>query len=163
MAHRLKRFFTGTLFLAMITAVSPAVAGCYSDVEVEAEQAIRIHSELMVIGLTCQKMPNGHGLYAKYQQFTQKNQYLLETYETDLIDYFRKQGEANPEKRFHNLRTTLANKISQHAIRMSTVSFCRAFAPRIDKALSMDQSTFRRWAQHKWPNQPTTQPACGTL
>ena len=49
-------------------------AGCYSAVESEAEQGIRIHSELMVIGLNCAHMADadGNNLYVQHSKFTKK-------------------------------------------------------------------------------------------
>jgi hypothetical protein len=156
-----------TAVLAFILFLSLAgqahAAGCYTSKEFEAEQGLRIHSELMVIGLTCLKMPGGRDLYMRYGAFTQKNQHLIAGYETDLINYYRGQGARNPEQRLHTLRTDLANTISRHAIEMRTASFCQHFAPRIDKALAMDQMTLRHWAQHTWPGTPVSQPVCAKL
>lgn len=146
--------------LMLSFASSAQASSCYNATEFEAEQGIRIHSELMVIGLTCLKMPQGAGLYQKYQVFTQKNQSLIAKYESDIIAYYRKAGVAEPEKELHTLRTTLANGISKHAITMSTASFCQHFGQRIDKALAMDQQKIRKWAQHVWPQSPTTRPVC---
>ncbi len=133
---------------------------CYSAKEFEAEQGVRIHSELMVIGLTCMKMQGGQELYSKYQTFTAKNSALIAEYEASLINYYSQQGVAKPEKKFHTLRTNLANEISRRAIKMSTLHFCKKYASHVDRALAMDQQKLRRWAQHVWPNQPTTKPVC---
>lgn len=158
----MKKLTITAAFVLLMMGISSAQAkGCYTPAEFEAEQGLRIHSELMVIGLTCIKMPQGgQALYAKYQQFTQKNQSLIAQYESDIISYFGKQGVKNPEGNLHTFRTTLANDISKHAISMSTVSFCKNFSSRIDKALQMDHQKLRRWAQHVWPQSPTTVPRC---
>lgn len=145
--------------IALSMTASQAQAACYSASEFEAEQGLRIHSELMVIGLTCLKMPGGSGLYAKYQHFTQVHQGLINRYENDLINYFRKQGSAQPEKDFHSFRTGLANRISKLAIG-NMVGFCNAFSPRLDAALKMDDAKIRRWATQVWADAPTTRPAC---
>src|ERR1700722_10658705 len=88
------------VFLLSIVAANSAQA-CYSAREVEAEQGIRIHSELMVIGLTCIKMPEGQDLYNKYQRFTQKNADLIAGYQSYLINHYSAEVIANPEKK-HN-------------------------------------------------------------
>lgn len=149
-----------SILVLLLSSTATQAAACYTVREFEAEQGLRIHSELMVIALTCMKMPQASGIYQKYNAFTQKNQILLNSYERDLISFYRASGEAKPEKKFHSLRTGLANKISTHAISMSTASFCRQFAPRIDSALQMDQGKLRRWAQHVWPDTPTSEPLC---
>lgn len=154
----MKKLAVLALFLLLST---PAVAGsCYTPREVEAEQAIRIHSELMVIGLTCIKMPGGQALYQDYQGFTQKNKVLLASYEEDLIGYYQRAGYASPEKQLHTLRTTMANQISMHAITMSTSTFCRNFGPRVAKALAMDKAKVRQWAQTSYASSPTSKPMC---
>jgi hypothetical protein len=150
------------LGLAILLSTPAYSAGCYTAREVEAEQALRIHSELMVIGLTCLKMPQGQQMYLKYQSFTQKNQALLASYETELISYYRHAGYESPEKQLHTLRTNLANQISQHAITMSTSTFCRTYGTRVDKALAMDQQKIRRWAQFSFSGSPTSQPMCAS-
>jgi hypothetical protein len=149
--------------LLLCSAGQSFAAGCYTDREFEAEQGLRIHSELMVIGLTCMKMPGGQQTYMKYNEFTQKNQSLISAYEEAIIDYYRGQGAKNPEQKLHTLRTNLANTISKHVIDMGTGSFCQHFTPRIDKALAMDQDSLRRWARHVWPDTPISQPVCARL
>lgn len=148
------------LVLGLSLSTTAYAKGCYTPTELEAEQGLRIHSELMVIGLTCLKMPHGEKMYQKYQSFTLKHQNLIAGYETNIISYYARQGAKNPERALHTLRTNLANEISQHAIEMSTSSFCQRFGPRIDQALQMDDQKLRRWAQHVWPQAPTTEPVC---
>ena len=55
-----------------------AAASCYTMEEAEAEQGIRIHSELMVIGLNCQhmKFSDGTNLYLEYREFTKEHENL---------------------------------------------------------------------------------------
>lgn len=150
-------FFAIALFLTMGTAQA---ATCYNHDELEAEQGIKIHSELMVIGLTCQNTAEGAALYAKYRQFTANNSTLISGYEDDLIGFFSRTGAPAPEKALHTLRTQLANKISLHAAAMQTNEFCRRFAGRLDKAVSMSEKDLRNWAGTVWPNHPTTKPLC---
>lgn len=148
--------------LGLVTFLSSqalAASNCYSFQEFEAEQGLRIHSELMVIGLTCQKVSGGAGLYNKYRKFTNKNQYLLGQYEDLMLAHYRSYGQ-DAEASLHDLRTGLANEISQKAIRMNMVAFCRHYGGRIDQALNMDHDTLRKWAQQQWPTQPPSKPLC---
>ncbi|MCE9508400.1 MAG: hypothetical protein K8R48_08860 [Alphaproteobacteria bacterium] len=149
-------------FVLSVAVISSAEA-CYSAADFEAEQGVRIHSELMVIGLTCLKMPEGRELYRKYQDFTLKNSSLIAGYETDIINHYASEGVAEPEQKFHTLRTDLANEVARQAVAMSMLSFCRQFSPRIDAALSMDEPKLRRWAQHVWPGQPPSEPVCDSV
>ena len=140
------------------SAVS-ASRGCYLAQELEAEQGLRIHSELRVIGLTCQNRPNGRGLYQKYNKFTTKNQYLIGEYEKIMLAHFgRLNGDA--EKQLNNLMTEMSNNVSQLAIRMNMVSFCQHYSPRLDQALAMDHDRLRHWARQSRPGQPASKPLC---
>jgi hypothetical protein len=132
---------------------------CYSPVEAEAEQGIRIHSELMVIGLNCQHMtPRGWtNFYAQYRDITKKHASLISGYENTLIQYFRKTGERNPEGQFNDLRTDLANKVSVDAAQMRPDVFCATFAPRIPKVAQMSHNEFKNWASNV---HTTTRPMC---
>ena len=155
----MKFFVLITAFIVLTSSAAMAVA-CYSPRHIEAEQGLRIHSELMVIALTCMKQPGQSDLYQKYQFFTQKNQSVLSAYESDLMAYFRASGTPKPEKEFHNLRTRLANKISTMAVNTSTVTFCKTYAPRIDTALTMDSAKFQRWARQSYADAPTSRKMC---
>lgn len=159
----MKKLFAALVAVLCLSLTAQAqAAGCYSSAEFEAEQGLRIHSELMVIGLTCLRMPGGQDLYRKYATFTRNNQELIAGYEETIISYYRAQGVPNAETKLHTLRTNLANGISRHTVEMGTLSFCQHFAPRIDKALMMSRTTLRRWAQHVWPDTPVSQPVCAS-
>lgn len=155
----LRILFTLLFSCVFFLSQASAAGNCYSNQEFEAEQGLRIHSELMVIGLTCQKVRGGEGLYNKYRKFTNKNQYLIGQYEDVIMGHFRSYGQ-DAEASLHDLRTGLANEISQKAIRMNMVAFCKHYGGRIDQALNMDHNTLRRWAQQQWPTQPPSKPLC---
>jgi len=159
----MKTFLLACLLSIVSINVSLAAAECYSETEFEAEQGLRIHSELMVIGLTCQHISGSVNIYSKYKDFTNRYDVLLEGYEDLLISYYEDQGLTNPDKELHELRTSLANKISQHAATMNTNIFCTQFKQRMDKALQMDEKTIRKWAKQVWPNTPTSRPLCKKL
>jgi hypothetical protein len=143
--------------------VAPAhAAGCYSAKEAEAEQAIRIHSELMVIGLNCQHMtPKGwRNFYSQYREITARHQPLITQYENTLISYNSRNGSSNGERKIHNMRTNFANKISTDAAQMRPDIFCATFAPRIPKVAQMSTSEFQQWAASTAQTQSLSQPVC---
>lgn len=151
------------IFAASAVLSFPALADCYTMEEAEAEQGIRIHSELMVIGLNCQHLwpksePN---LYLQYKQFTTKNADIFSGYESILINHFsRESGSRAAEKQMHTLRTKFANKISSDAATMRPDAFCKVYAPRIPKAATMDKPTIRKWASTFFPGFPPSKPFC---
>ena len=132
---------------------------CYTQAEAEAEQGIRIHSELMVIGLNCQHMTprSWKNIYAQYRDITSKHSSLLAGYERTLINYYQQAGARNPERSLHDMRTAMANKVSKDAARMRPDVFCATFAQRIPKVAKMSHADFRNWAS----NAPqTSTPMC---
>jgi hypothetical protein len=154
---RLSRILSFVLFLSLIAGSAEA---CYTAREREAEQGLRIHSELMVISLTCNKVPGDEDLYHKYEHFTRKNEDLLSSYETTLLNYYDAEGVKSPEKKLHTLRTDMANNISDIAISMSTRTFCGRYASHLDQALDMNHERLRHWAQHVSPSQPMSERMC---
>jgi hypothetical protein len=162
-----KRVFVLSLAAMAIAFVvsAPRAAqakACYSPVEAEAEQGIRIHSELMVIGLNCQHMGarEGMNLYGQYRQFTADNGDLFATYEKILLRYFKNAGYGDPEAQINTLRTGFANKISNDAAKMRPDVFCSRYAPRITKAAGMKQIDLRKWAATIYPSHPVSAPLC---
>lgn len=151
------------LFLAAWLALSGvAQAACYTQTEAEAEQAIRIHSELMVIGLNCQNMrfKDGTNLYLRFKQFTAQHSDLFEGYENTLIGYYRRTGARDPVAKLNDLRTLMANNIANDAAQMKPDQFCNRFVPRIFKASQMSRSELASWAGTIYPSHPVSKPIC---
>ncbi len=148
-------------FMLLLPGISYAES-CYTPLEAEAEQGIRIHSELMVIGLNCAHMAdaNGNNLYLEHKKFTSKHEELFLTYEKILMDYMRRNNVKNPEKALHKLRTEFANKISNDAAQMRPDIFCNKFAGRIEKVAKMSDVALRKWASTPFPNHPVSKPLC---
>ena len=156
------RKFFGVCLVAMCFNLPASAKSCYSMAEAEAEQGIRIHSELMVIGLNCQHMtPAGHeNYYAQYRQFTALHQALFKNYEDRLIAYFKRTGQSNPVGALNDLRTSFANKISQNAAKMRPDVFCSRYMERIEKAQRMDNQKIRKWATTFYETHPVSHPIC---
>jgi hypothetical protein len=151
------------IFIVFILVSASAQAACYSPAEFEAEQGLRIHSELMVIALNCQHVRSSNGnLYYQYKDFTRQHQRLIGGYENTLKSFYGRNGNANPEKEINDLRTKLANKISNDAARMRPNVFCKAYGSRITQALQMPQEKLRRWANSSFQGFPTAYPLCAS-
>lgn len=144
------------LFIAIPTAQAK---GCYTAKEAEAEQAIRIHSELMVIGLNCQHMtPAGWtNFYAQYRQITNQHKALLSSYEKTLI-----KANGGSERKIHDMRTNFANQTSTDSARMRPDVFCATYAPRIPKVAQMSQAEFKQWAASSAGSNRSTKPLCAS-
>lgn len=158
------RFVLLTLLALVIGTSSAFASSCYMAQEAEAEQGIRIHSELMVIGLNCQHMAsaNGKNLYTTYRDFTARHLSLIETYEKILLGSFKKSGVARPVDKLNEMRTNFANKISNDAAKMRPDMFCKRYSPRIQKAAVMGENDVRRWAATIFPSHPVSKPVCAS-
>ena len=157
----MKALFFSILIL-LITPLSANAGGCYSDVEAEAEQGIKIHSELMVIGLNCTHMGarEGMNLYGDYRKFTADHGDLFARYEEILLNHFKKNGGKKPEAQLNTLRTGFANKISEDAAAMRPDVFCSRYAPRILTAKKMNRTDVRKWAAKIHESHPVSKPLC---
>lgn len=148
--------------MALTFSAPAAMAACYTQAEAVAEQAIRIHSELMVIGLNCQHMtPAGQkNLYQSYREFTARHSSLFAGYENTLIGYFRRTGAKNPESDLNVMRTQFANKISLDVAKMRPDLFCNHYMPRIQKVSTMGNADIQKWAGTFFPGHPPSRPMC---
>lgn len=158
----MKLFIAVFVSLFLIVPSVDAAGRCYSQAEAEADQGIRIHSELMVIGLNCQQIGARFGLslYSDYRKFTAKHADLFEEYEARLMKFFRKKGDKKPEASLNTLRTKYANKISNDAAGMRPDIFCAKYAPRIEQAGKMNRSEVQNWAGTIYASHPVSYPLC---
>lgn len=143
--------------LALFIMPSMAQAkSCYSAAEAEAENAIRIHSELMVIGLNCQHMtpPGWKNLYQEYREITSRHQGLFSGYEKTLI-----KANGGSERKMHGLRTGFANRTSTDAAQMRPDVFCATHGPRIPEVGRMSREEFKQWAATSFSGR-STKPLC---
>ncbi|HYH22116.1 MAG TPA: hypothetical protein VD995_26205 [Azospirillum sp.] len=138
---------------AMVAAVAvagvslPAAAAgkpaCYSRAEHAAEQTLRMHTELMVTGLTCQSVVPEKAPYAKYQEFTVKNRSLISKAEAAMIDHYRRTSGGNATRSFDMFRTELANEVSRRAATIGTTTYCATFVERAKNALDLTPDDIR--------------------
>ena len=147
--------------ISLISMNFAQAATCYSRAEMEAEQALRIHSELMVVSLNCQHMSHDRGnLYILYREFTRKHHLLLPDYERRMLSFFTRSGSRKPEKSLHTLRTHLANNVAQDAANMRPDLFCKAYSDRIPDALRLSGSQIKGWASTRYPEMSLSRPIC---
>ena len=116
----------------LLVAVSPtlAAARCYDPEEVRAEQLLRLHSELMVITVTCRQGSMGRDLPGAYAKFTRDNIAALHDAEAKLVAFYKENFGGNGIDRLDRLRTRLANEYGQQVANLSAPIFC---AQRRDK------------------------------
>jgi hypothetical protein len=150
------------LAFALFNVSEARASECYSLKDAEAEQGIRIHSELMVIGLNCQHMysANGQNLYMAYRDFTEKHSRIFASYERRLLMFFERTSGDQAESKLNELRTSFANKISTDAATMRPDIFCNKYAGRIVQVANVDDNYIRRWAGTFYEAHPVSRPMC---
>lgn len=136
---------TAFVLIFCLGASSAFAASCYSPAEYRAEQAVRYHTRLMIIGMRCQRILTPTA-YVDYQNFTKRNQSVIRTQENLLISYFKEaRSTPNAEKALHTLRTDLANNMSMQANGPGVMQFCRNYAGTLQQAKAMKPHDFQKW------------------
>lgn len=135
---------------------------CYDDSSYAAEQMVRFQTQLMVIGMVCQRYSadDNKDTYQKYQIFSKRNEDLIRKYEQDLVELYSKEQKKQPERALHNLRTNIANDLSRYAMRMTPERFCDFFESRIGQALSMNQVELNEIINRTTEGQISSRPLC---
>jgi hypothetical protein len=118
---------------------------CYSKDEFLAEQGIRYHTELMVIGLTCREASApGQDLFADYKRVTLAYRDVIVGWERALIAHFKRTGAANPTRSLDNFRTAMANENARRIAAVTTPVYCQTHVPMLARALSMSAVEAKR-------------------
>lgn len=124
------------MFLGLVFFSTPshASSACYTPAEMEAEQLLRLHSELMVITVTCHQGSDGQNLVPAYTGFTHNNLNLIRGAEQTMIGFYKKHYKGDPTARLDRLRTLLANEYGKQIADVSAPRFC---ASERDKVVTL--------------------------
>lgn len=157
------------LFLIMCMVIiqpSQSLASCYTKKEAAAEQVIRLHSELLVIGLNCRDIQLSKqrisrlDTYEKYLIFSGRHTDLIRGYENHMLGYFKRQGISDPDMQLSSLRTQMANNIAEIVVKRRPDVFCHQYRERLDKANSMSAEQINEWAYMIFPSAPPSKRFC---
>ncbi len=99
---------------------------CYSTEQLRAEQLLRLHSELMVITVTCKQGSRGENLVPAYTGFTNRNIKTLHDAEQTMIHYYHTVFGGTGIDRLDKLRTKLGNEFGQKIADVSAPAYCRS-------------------------------------
>jgi hypothetical protein len=125
-------------FVAVAMAAQPAWAAskqggrCYSQAALEAEQAIRYMTELMVISSACQN--------TTYAEFRLRNKDAIIAYQKAMISHFR----STPA--FDKWNTTIANQAAKKQSAVALGEFCQKAEAMLQQANALDHQAFRAFA-----------------
>ncbi len=128
------RFVALAAFMCLLALPGPSMAAgrCYSLDEIDAENVLRLHSELMVITVTCHQGSHGEDLVKAYTGFTQNNIDRIRDAEQTMVAYYKGAYGGKGVDKLDKLRTQLANEYGQQIANVSAPQFC---AEKRDKVL----------------------------
>ena len=129
------------LLIAMLLTVAAvpahAASRCYGPAEIDAERVLRLHSEMMVVTVTCKQASTGRDLVRAYTAFTRRHVNQIKEAETTMADYYASAYGGDGISRLDTLRTKLANEFGQLVADESAPAFC---AQRRDMVVAMHDS-----------------------
>ena len=137
---------------ASFQGASAADKQCYSAADVEAEQAILLQTNVMVISSACKD--------TVYGEFRARNKDAIIRYQTAMIDHFRRAGSRNAQSDFDRWNTSLANEISlkQGALPMGQV--CQQATEMMKLASTLDEKGLHDYAVAKATSAADSHPRC---
>jgi hypothetical protein len=133
----LKFASAAVLLLGSAALAAAAAPQCLAPNEIEAEQAVRFQTELMVVSDTCGAQT--------YTQFARRNRTTLVDYQQQVIDRFRRDGTPHAEAKFDSYLTRLANEVSLRTGAQPVAAMCRDAASFLATAETLGGDEFRRY------------------
>ena len=124
-----------------------ARAQCYSQSAIEAEQAIRYLTDVMLASTACQN--------TTYAEFRLRNRDAIVAYQKAMISHFR--GEAA----FDRWNTALANAAAQKQASENLGVFCQRAETLMKQAKALDPTAFRAYAASQAATAGAQYPKCG--
>ena len=137
---------------ASLQGASAADKQCYSAADVEAEQAILLQTNVMVISSACKD--------TVYGEFRARNKDAIIRYQKAMIKHFRRAGSRNAQSDFDRWNTSLANEISlkQGALPMGQV--CQQATEMMKLASTLDEKGLHDYAVAKATSAADSHPRC---
>jgi hypothetical protein len=105
------------LVLAAIAANAAPRGDCFSNADLEAEEAVRFQAQLMVLSDICRD--------TTYGRFTQRTRDAIMAYQRQMIDHFKRAGERRADITFENYMTRLANQESIASGQRTSTEICQ--------------------------------------
>jgi hypothetical protein len=134
------RFATAAVVLLGSAAwAAAATPQCLRANEVEADQAIRFQTELMVVSDTCGAQT--------YTRFARRNREALVQYQQQLVERFRRSGSAHAQERLDSYLTQLANEASLRLGAEPVAEMCRNAQSLLATGDSLQGDEFRRYVE----------------
>lgn len=133
--------------LQPVSAAERARGDCYTQSAIEAEQAIRFLTDVMIISTTCQD--------TVYAEFRLRNRDPILAYQKAMIAHFH----GTPG--FDRWNTVLANQAAQKHAGMPSTVVCQQAADLLKQATALDPPRFRAFAASQAAAAAPQYPRCG--
>ena len=101
------------------------VGSCVTESEMEADQAIRLHAEMMVTGLTCHAHYREPTLFSRYQRFTVDHAERIRESQQTMGDFLGRYGSGASQRLFDAYQTQLANDEARLMSEVTAPTYCQ--------------------------------------
>lgn len=98
---------------------------CMTEEEIAAEQTIRLHTAMMVTGLTCHGFYRDPALFEHYQTFTDEHGRRLGAAQDTIGAFLSRYRSGNGNRLFDTYQTQIANAESRLVADASAPTYCR--------------------------------------
>lgn len=147
-------------FCALVLFPIMAHAGeCYTPDEFEAEQGLRLHTDLEVIMLTCKFDGYRRPLKDSYAVFLKKYTAQIRKWENAIARIYASSGGSRNEV-IDNFRTALANQKSHEASTMNPRQFCIAYANWVPAVAAWSPEQVMNYVRTPDSARPSKKPLC---
>src|SRR6266481_8680667 len=124
--------FGAALALQPVSAAERAKGDCYTPSAIEAEQAIRFLTDVMIVSTTCQD--------TIYAEFRLRNRDPILAYQKAMIAHF------HGAPAFDRWNTSLANQAASKRAGQPSILVCQQSADLLKQAGALDPPKFRAFA-----------------
>jgi hypothetical protein len=97
---------------------------CLSEEEMAATEMVRVHTMLMVTGLTCHGSYRDPQLFSKYQDFTETHQQRIRDTQSALESFLGRHLPGHRARLFDSFRTQVANGEAMTVMEISAPRYC---------------------------------------
>lgn len=147
-------------FCALLLLPHTAMAGeCYTPDEFEAEQGLRLHTDLEVIALTCKMDGYRRQLMTMQSQFTKKYLQQIRKWENTIARVYASTGGSRNEV-IDNFRTSLANQKSHEASKINPRQFCIKYANWVPAVLAWSPEQVLNYVRTPDSERTSRKPLC---
>lgn len=119
----------------VLGAAAPKAPACYSRTEHAAEQLLRLHTEIMTVGLYCKEINAADDPFGMYQRFTVANRIVLSDAEKTLMAFYTKNGG---KAKFDTFRTELANEASRRSAIINVGVYCHEYVEHLKELVAVN-------------------------